>query len=344
MTTEAKVTAKALEGKRIAVLGYGSQGRAHALNLRDSGLDVVVGLRKGGPTWLTGSFDAQQNLLIWGTGNPSPDWNGDSRPGDNLYTDSAIALDVDTGQLKWYFQFVPHDVHDWDAVQVPVLVDAEWKGQPRKLIYWAHRGGFFYVLDRETGKFLFGTPFAKQTWAKGLDDSGHPIVLPNTEPSAQGTYIWPGVQGATNWYSPSYNPLTKLFYLSYWENRSVYRKGEQEYTPGNRYIGSVPDIDLKDDPGHGGIRALDPQTGKRVWEYALETKPWAGVLTTAGGLLFGGSDEGYFFALDAATGREVWRKNLGGIIRANPVTYTVNGRQLVSIAAGSSIFTFALPK
>ena len=298
----------------------------------------------GGSTWITGSYDVAQNLIIWGTGNPSPDWNGDSRPGDNLYSDSAIALDADTGKLKWYFQFIPHDLHDWDAVQVPVLVDDNWKGQPRKLVYWAHRGGFFYVLDRETGKFLFGTPFAKQSWAKGLDDSGHPVNLPNIDPTPEGTYIWPGVQGATNWYSPSYNPGTKLFYLSYWENRSVYRKGEQEYTPGNRYIGSVPDIDLKDDPGHGGIRALDPQTGKRVWEYPLETKPWAGVLTTAGGLLFGGSDEGYFFALDAATGREVWRKNLGGIIRANPVTYTVNGRQLVSIAAGSSVFTFALPK
>jgi len=298
----------------------------------------------GGPTWLTGSFDAQQNLLIWGTGNPSPDWNGDSRPGDNLYTDSAIALDVDTGQLKWYFQFVPHDVHDWDAVQVPVLVDAEWKGQPRKLIYWAHRGGFFYVLDRETGKFLFGTPFAKQTWAKGLDDSGHPIVLPNTEPSAQGTYIWPGVQGATNWYSPSYSPLTKLFYLSYWENRSVYRKGEQEYSPGNRYIGSVPLIDLPDDLGHGGVRALNPQTGERIWEYKLETKPWAGVLSTAGQLVFGGSDEGYFFALDAETGKELWRQNLGGIIRANPITYLADGKQLVSIAAGNGIFTFAVQR
>jgi alcohol dehydrogenase (cytochrome c) len=298
----------------------------------------------GGPTWLTGSFDPQQNLLIWGTGNPSPDWNGDSRPGDNLYTDSAIALDADTGRLKWHFQFIPHDVHDWDAVQVPVLVDGEWKGAPRKLIYWAHRGGFFYVLDRETGKFLFGTPFAKQTWAKGLDASGHPIVLPNTEPSTEGTYIWPGVQGATNWYSPSYSPLTKLFYLSYWENRSIYRKGEQEYTAGNRYIGSVPLIDLPGDLGQGGIRALNPQTGERIWEYKLQTKPWAGVLSTAGQLVFGGSDEGYFFALDAETGKELWRQNLGGIIRANPVTYLADGKQLVSIAAGNAIFTFAIQR
>jgi alcohol dehydrogenase (cytochrome c) len=298
----------------------------------------------GAPTWTTGSFDAEQNLIIWGTGNPSPDWNGDSRHGDNLYSDSAIALDADTGKLKWYFQFVPHDVHDWDATQVPILVDGEWRGQPRKLIYWAHRNGFYYVLDREKGTFLFGTPFAKQTWAKGLDSAGHPIRLPNIDPSPEGTYIWPGVQGATNWYSPSYSPLTRLFYLSVWENRSVYHKGEQAYSPGNRYIGSVPLIDLPEDPGHGAVRALNPQTGERVWNYDLHTKHWAGVLSTAGQLVFGGSDEGHFFALDAETGREVWRQNLGGIIRANPVTYLVGGRQFVSIAAGSALFTFALAR
>jgi alcohol dehydrogenase (cytochrome c) len=298
----------------------------------------------GGPTWVTGSFDAEQNLIIWGTGNPSPDWNGDSRHGDNLYSDSAIALDADTGKLKWYFQFVPHDVHDWDATQVPVLVDAEWGGHPRKLVYWAHRNGFYYVLDRENGGFLFGTPFAKQTWAKGLDSAGHPIRLPNIDPTPEGTYIWPGVQGATNWYSPSYNPLTKLFYLAVWENRSVYHKGEQQYTAGNRYIGSVPLIDLPDDPGHGAIRALNPHTGERVWDYKLQTKPWAGVLSTAGKLVFGGSDEGYFFALDAESGKELWRQNLGGIIRANPVSYLVDGRQFVSIAAGSALFTFAVER
>ncbi len=296
----------------------------------------------GAPTWVTGSFDVEQNLIIWGTGNPSPDWNGDSRRGDNLYSDSAIALDADTGKLKWYFQFVPHDLHDWDATQVPVLVDAEWRGQPRKLIYWAHRGGFFYVLDRVNGQFLFGTPFAKLTWASGLDAAGHPMRLANIDPTPEGTYIWPGVQGATNWYSPSYNPLTRLFYLAVWENRSLYHKGEQEYTPGNRYIGSAPLIDLPDDPGHGAIRALNPQTGERVWEHQLHTKPWAGVLSTAGKLVFGGSDEGHFFALDAETGNEVWRQNLGGIIRANPVTYLIQGKQFVSIAAGNALFTFAL--
>ena len=147
---------------------------------------------------------------------------------------ASSALDADTGKLNWYFQFVPHDLHDWDATQVPVLVDAEWGGQPRKLVYWAHRGGFYYVLDRETGKFLFGTPFAKQTWAKGLDPAGHPIRLANIDPSPEETYLWPGVQGATNWYAPSYNPLTKLFYVAFWENRSVYRKGEKEYIAGNR--------------------------------------------------------------------------------------------------------------
>jgi alcohol dehydrogenase (cytochrome c) len=297
----------------------------------------------GAPTWVTGSFDPEQNLIIWGTGNPSPDWNGDSRRGDNLYSDSAIALDADTGALKWHYQFVPHDVHDWDAVQVPVLVDDEWQGKPRKLIYWAHRSAFYFVLDRETGRFLTGKPFATQTWARGLDERGHPIRLPNTDPSPEGTYLWPGVQGATNWYSPSYNPLTKYFYLAVWENRSVYRKGEQEYSPGNRYIGSVPLIDLPGEPGYGAIRALNPKSGDRIWEYKLLTKPWAGVLTTGGKLVFGGSDEGYFFALDAESGKELWRQNTGGIIRANPISYLSKRKQVVAIAAGSAIFTFEQP-
>jgi alcohol dehydrogenase (cytochrome c) len=296
----------------------------------------------GGSTWVTGSFDPEQNLIIWGVGNPSPDWNGDKRLGDNLYSDSAIAVDADTGKLKWYFQHVPHDVHDWDSVQVPVLVDDEWQGQRRKLVYWAHRNSFYYVMDRESGKFLLGKEFAKQTWARGLDANGRPIRLPGIDPSPEGTYVWPGVQGSTNWYSPSYSPRTKYFYLTAWENRSVYRKGDQEYTPGNRYIGSVPMIDLPDDPGRGFIRALNPKTGDRVWEYKLQTKPWAGVLSTAGDVVFGGSDEGSFFALDARTGKELWRQNTGGIIRANPISFLSKGKQVVAIAAGSSIFTYEL--
>ena len=307
----------------------------------------------GGPTWVTGSYDPELNLVFWGVGNPSPDWNADVRPGDNLYSDSAIALDADTGTLKWHFQFVPHDANDWDAVQIPVLVDGDWQGRPRKLIYWAHRGGFYYVLDRSTGDFLLGKPFAKQTWAKGLDARGRPERLPNSVPTEEGAYIWPGVQGATNWYSPSYNPLTGYFYLSVWENKGYYLKGEPKYTPGNRYVGSVPDIDVADDPGYGAIRALNPKTGDKVWEYKMHTKPWSGVLTTASRLLFGSNGgwlsrdrenmEAYFFALDADNGKELWRINLGGTMAANPITYMENGKQMVTMAAGGAIFTFSLP-
>ena len=309
--------------------------------------------RGGGPTWVTGSYDPELNLLIWGVGNPSPDWNADVRPGDNLYTDSAIALDADTGALKWHFQFVPNDANDWDAVQVPVLVDAEWQAKPRKLVYWAHRGGFYYVLDRATGEFLHGKAFAKQTWAKGLDAKGRPQRLPNSVPTEQGVYIWPGVQGATNWYSPSYNPQSGYFYLTVWENKGYYRKGEATYTPGNRYVGSVPDIDVTDDPGFGAIRALNPKTGDKIWEYRTHTKPWSGVLTTASRLLFGANGgwlsrgreemEAYFFALDADNGKELWRINLGGAMASNPITYLANGKQMVTMAAGGAIFTFSLP-
>jgi alcohol dehydrogenase (cytochrome c) len=309
--------------------------------------------RGGAPTWLTGSYDPELNLIIWGTGNPSPDWNGDVRPGDNLYSDSAIALDADTGTLRWHFQFVPHDTHDWDAAQIPVLVDADWQGQRRKLVYWAHRNGFFYVLDRSTGEFLMGKPFIAQTWAKGLDEKGRPIRLPGIDPTEEGVILTPGVQGGTNWYSPSYSPLTNFFHLSVWENKGLYKKGEPKYTEGNRYVGSLPTQDLADDPGYGAIRALNPKTGERMWEYKMKTKPWSGVLSTAGRLVFastGGGisraaedDEAYFFALDAESGKEIWRINLGGTMAANPMTYMVNGKQMVTMAAGSGLFTFALP-
>lgn len=295
----------------------------------------------GAPTWLTGSYDPELNLVYWGTGNPSPDWNGEVRKGDNLYSSSVIALDADTGKLKWYFQFTPHDVHDWDAVQIPVLVDDEFRGRRRKLMYWANRNSFFYVLDRVTGEFLLGKPFAKQTWAEGLDAKGRPIRRPATSPSREGTLVYPGVQGGTNWYSPSYSPRTGLFYLSVWEYASIYFTGDAPYSPGNRFLGSVPQ-GVPDDPGWGAVRALDPKTGERKWEFPLHSTPQAGILSTAGGLVFGGDNEGHFFALDDLTGKQLWRADTGGMIIAGPITYLSRGKQRVSIASGSAIFTFGL--
>jgi alcohol dehydrogenase (cytochrome c) len=306
----------------------------------------------GAPTWVTGAYDAESNLIVWGTGNPAPDWNGDSRLGDNLYSDSAIALDADTGELRWHFQFVPHDVHDWDAVQVPILVDAEWDGRPRKLVYWAHRGGFYYVLDRLTGRFLFGTPFAKQTWAKGLDENGRPVRNPGIDPTEAGIVVWPSAIGATNWFSPSYNPRTGHFYLAVWESPGLYVKGEEEYRPGETFLGGEQESNLEKDPGYGVIRALDPKTGKKVWDLDLVDKPLAGVLSTASNLVFAGSHEGYFYALDAETGKELFRVYLGGdglgglgggpAMYAAPITYMVNGKQYVSMPSGSALFTFGL--
>ncbi|MDA2938759.1 PQQ-dependent dehydrogenase, methanol/ethanol family [Acidobacteria bacterium AH-259-A15] len=295
----------------------------------------------GAGTWVTGSFDPELNLIYWGTGNPGPDWNGEVRKGDNLYSDSVVALDADTGKLKWYFQFTPHDVWDWDAVQIPVLVDMEFQGRPRKLMLWANRNAFYYVLDRETGEFLLARPFAKQTWAEGIDAKGRPIVKPNTAPSKEGTLIYPGVGGGTNWYSPSYSPLTGLLYVSARDYANIFFTSEATYIPGNEFLGSFGQGD-PDDPGHGAVRALIPVTGELKWEYKLHTKPVAGILTTAGNVLFSGTAEGQFFALDASSGRELWRANTGGTIVAGPITYLSEGEQLVSIAAGSAIFTFGI--
>ena len=296
----------------------------------------------GGTTWVTGSYDPELNLIYWGTGNPAPDWNGDVRKGDNLYASSVLALDADTGKLRWHFQFIPHDTHDWDAVQIPVLVDTEWKGEPRKLIYWGHRNGFFYVLDRVTGKFLASAELGKQTWAKGLDASGRPIVLPATEPTPEGNVVWPGVQGVTNWYSPSYSPQTGLFYYAAWENPSRYVKAEASYTPGQRFNGGSPRR-VPGEPRRGFIRALNPKTGERVWEFTLENQPQAGVMSTAGGLVFGGDEDGRFFALDEETGRQLWSASTGGRIAASPITYLIGDKQFVTIAAGAAVFTFGEP-
>lgn len=294
----------------------------------------------GGATWLTGSYDPELKLLYWGTGNPGPDWNGDSRIGDNLYTSSLVAIDVETGKARWHFQFTPHDVHDWDANQIPVLVDTEFGGTARKLVVMANRNAFFYAFDRRTGEYLLGAPYAKQTWAKGLDEKGRPILIPGMDPSEKGTLVYPSLQGATNWASPSYSPATGLLYVPVREMGSVYYKTAVEYRPGTYYTGGSEK--RLDEESWGAVRAIDVKTGKQAWDFALPSPTWAGVLSTAGGLVFSGSNEGNFFALDAKTGKPLWQFQTGGLIRSGPMSFAVDGRQHVAVAGGRAIFVFAL--
>jgi len=295
----------------------------------------------GGSTWVTGSYDPQLNIVYWGIGNPGPDWNGDDRPGDNLYTCSLVALDGDTGKLRWHFQFTPHDTHDWDSTHVPMLFDANIRGQKRKLVGIANRNAFYYALDRESGQFIAGRPYAKQTWAKGLDDSGRPMVIPQTDPSEKGELVWPNLNGATVWFSPSYSPQTGLVYVSTRETGATYYKREAAYKPGTFFAGGGQQ-ELPDDDVWGAVRALDATTGKMAWEFKLQSPPWAGVLSTAGGLVFSGTNEGNFFALDAKTGKSLWDLQLGGAIAANPISFTIAGRQHIAIAADRVLYVLGL--
>jgi alcohol dehydrogenase (cytochrome c) len=295
----------------------------------------------GAPTWVTGSYDPEMNLLLWGTGNPGPDFAGNQRKGDNLYSDCLVAIDADTGKLKWHFQFVPHDVNDIDANQIPVLVDAVFRGRQRKLVLFANRNGFYYVLDRQTGEFLLAQQFATQTWAKGIDDRGRPIPNPAAAPSPEGATVFPDDDGAANWYSPSYSPQTGLFYQNAREHGAIYYLTEAPYLPGKRFMGATR-RPIPGEEGWGALRALDAMTGEKKWELRLQSPPWSGILSTAGGLVFSGDMEGNFFALDAKTGTVLWRMQTGGSIYANPVTYVSEGKQYVAIAAGSSIIVWGL--
>jgi alcohol dehydrogenase (cytochrome c) len=294
-----------------------------------------------GATWLTGSYDPALNLLYWGTGNPGPDWNGDVRPGDNLYTSSVVALDADSGELAWHFQFTPHDTHDWDANQIPVLIDREWNGVSRRLLVMANRNAFYYVLDRETGEFLHGREYAKQTWAEGLDPSGRPVVFPGMEPSYDGTLVWPSLQGATNWFSPSYSPDTGALYVSVREMGAYYFKADVEYEAGAPYMGGGEQA-LRGDEAQGWVYALDALTGERRWEFRLQSPPWSGVMATAGGLVIGGSQEGNIYALSADSGEPLWSFFVGGAVRTNPMSFAHQGRQYIVMAGGNSLFVFGL--
>jgi alcohol dehydrogenase (cytochrome c) len=298
--------------------------------------------RGGGPTWMTGTFDPELNLVYWTVGNPGPDLYGKDRLGDNLYTCSVIALDADTGKLKWHFQFTPHDVHDWDANETPVLVDLPWKGQTRKLLMQANRNGFFYLLDRATGEFLSGKPFARQTWANGLDDKGRPMVKPGTEPTPEGNAVCPGLAGATNWMAPAFNPKSNTFYVQVREQCDTFYSTPPIYIEGKQFWGSVF-RGVTEDKEWGALLAMDPLTGQKKWEFRYHKAPWAGILSTDGGLVFSGDEDGYFMAFDAESGKNLWKVNLGTAIKSSAITYMVEGRQYITIPSGSALVTFALP-
>ncbi len=321
----------------------------------------------GGSVWVTGAYDPESNLTYWGTGNVGPDYAHEQRPGDNLYTASVVALDADTGALKWHYQFTPHDRYDYDSVQVPVLADITFRNAPVKALLWANRNGNFYTLDRITGKFLLGKPFVHVNWMSGFDANGRPIQTP--QPAGMPTY--PAVQGGTNWYSPSYSPRTELIYFSAWENQGqLFAAAPLEYQEGRSFTGGAnqPFVPTANDPtkpipgapaiqglirgpinnwtdaaGHGAIMAVDPVTGDPKWKFNLTDVSDSGIVTTASDLLITGGREGYLHILDARTGTLLWKSNLGAQIRQNPMTFAVNGKQYVAVIAGLSLFVFALP-
>jgi alcohol dehydrogenase (cytochrome c) len=300
----------------------------------------------GAGTWLSGTFDPELNLLYWTTGNPWPDFYAGHRAGgDNLYSDSLIAFDLDTGKMKWYFQFTPRDVWDWDAQSWPILIDMPWEGKPRKLVFHANRNGFFYALDRTNGKFLRATRLAELiTWAKGIDPvTGRPQMVQGMEPSPSGTEVCPSVRGVTNWMSQSYDAARGLYFVPALEQCDIYTSSSKIPEPMKGFAGTGGE-QIPSRPGKFYMRAFDPKTGNKVWEYPMTGKGtmWAGTVSTASGLLFFGDDDGHAVVLESRTGRHLWHFNMGQNIRASPITFMAGGRQYLTIAAGASVTTFGL--
>jgi len=300
--------------------------------------------RGGGATWMTGSYDPELNLIYWGTGNPNPDYYGEDRKGNNLYTASIIAVDADTGKLRWHFQFTPHDLHDWDSTHVPVIGDVTVGGQTRKAVMVANRNGFFYVLDRATGKLIHGKPFTGTKWARELGPDGTPIVLsqgamfPGDTKEPQ---CVPDLRGGTNFNPPSYDPALQLFFVMARETCAIYTPFKQEMVPGRSFTsGGVRKLP---EPDHGAVRAIDAKTGAIKWEYILPTPSLAGVMSTASGLVFAGDNEGYFNVFESRTGKKLWSYRTGSLIwGAAPTTVMLDGKQLVMLPSGNTIVAFGL--
>jgi alcohol dehydrogenase (cytochrome c) len=304
----------------------------------------------GGSIWVTGSFDPELNLVFFGTGNPGPDYYGAEREGDNLYTSSLVALDPDTGKLRWHYQFTPHDTHDWDATQVPVLADLPIGGQSRKVVMFANRNGFFYTLDRLTGKVLVAKPFIETTWAKELGPTGRPILLPGNLPDEAGTRTCPQLNGGTSFMSPSYDPASRTFFVTARETCAIYHAWHQDFVPGRGYSAGATRR-APDHENYSALRAIDPVTGTRKWEYRYPNTSTsspveisnAGILSTASGLVFTGDADGNLLGFDSRTGKNVWHYQLGYPLRTTGgTTYMLDGRQQLLVPAGMTLTAFTL--
>ena len=292
----------------------------------------------GGMTWMTGTYDPELNLIYWGTGNPTPVLTGKTRPGDNLYTCSIVALNPDTGKLSWAFSVSPHDTHDWDAVETPVLVDADFHGQPRKMLMQTSRNGYFFVLDRTNGKSLLTVPYGPTNWATGVDAQGHPMPDPNKEPAPDGRLIAPDEGGLTNYRSPSFDPKTGLFIVDAHPSWSIYFAKESD----GAYGWAGADYGVW---GKGVIEAIDYQTGSIRWSHEVGPDgSGAGVMTTDSGLTFTGDSHGNVMALDTTNGKTLWHAGTGSEMQTSPITYELDGRQYVVTSSGGVMFSWALPQ
>jgi len=304
------------------------------------GMDPKAWEKGGGSTWATGAYDPELNLVYWGTGNAGPDYDGSAREGDNLYTASIVALDADTGRLRWHYQFTPHDVWDWDSTQNPVLADLTIGGQPRKAVMFANRNGFFYLLDRATGKLIRGKPFIETSWAKEIRADGRPMLLPNNIPSEEGTRVCPDQSGGTNWMPPSFDKALGLLFVTARESCGIFYTWKDDYNPGDSYRGGAVQ---RVGESRSALRAIDVATGEKRWDFPYTSpQSWAGVLSTASGLVFAGAS-GNFMAFDARTGKNLWHFQTGSAVYAGAITYMVDGRQYVLLPSGTTLTAYALP-
>ncbi|MGA7337340.1 MAG: PQQ-dependent dehydrogenase, methanol/ethanol family, partial [Candidatus Sulfotelmatobacter sp.] len=298
----------------------------------------------GAPAWNTGTYDVTSNQIFWPTGNPAPSNRGAGRAGDNLYSNTLLALNADTGKLNWYFQFTKHDEHDWDATQVPVMVDL---GKPdsgiKHLIAQANRNGFFYVIDRTTGKLISANAYGKITWSDAKDAEGRPVANEHASPTLEGHTVCPGALGTTNFMAPTFDPQTALFYVTARDQCDIFSTAPQPYEAGHAYYGSAYFPSADAEPYRGFLKALDPATGEIKWRFEHTSPTWSGVLSTAGGLVFTGEAEGNFIALNATSGKALWHFQMGGAVYAAPMAFAVDGKEYVAIAAGSSVYAFGLP-